>query len=134
MPGFPELLRALADAGARLGLATGNFSRAAEIKLEHYGIAEFFDGGGFGEISLERADVVRDAIHRVANGTPPQDTLVIGDTPHDITSALDNGVIGVGVATGNYSAEDLRASGAHAVFDDFADWEAAANALLRLTA
>ena len=132
MPGFPELLAALSDAGAVLGLATGNFSRAATIKLRHFGIDEYFVGGGFGEESLERGDVVAAAIRNVANGASPADIIVIGDTPHDITSALQNDVIAVGVATGTFSTEELSASGAHAVFQDFADWREAAAALLSL--
>lgn len=132
MPGFPALLEALSkEPGVRLGLATGNFSRSAHIKLAYYGIDQYFAGGGFGEVSLRRADVVRAAIATVANGARPEDILVIGDTPHDITSALDNGVTGVGVATGNYSEAQLRESGATLVFEDFADWENAAAALLR---
>lgn len=130
MPGFPELLAALRDGGARLGLATGNFSEAATIKLSHHGIADYFHGGGFGEVSTERADVVAAAIRNVANGAAPADILVVGDTPHDITSALENNVIAVGVATGNFTTEELSAAGAHNVFQDFADWQSATKQLL----
>jgi phosphoglycolate phosphatase-like HAD superfamily hydrolase len=130
MPGFPELLAALRDAGARVGLATGNFSQSARLKLEHFEIDGYFAGGGFGEESAERKDVVAAAIERVADGALPEDILVIGDTPHDITSALDNNVIGVGVATGNYTVEDLKQAGAHTVFPDFSDWQSAARMLL----
>jgi phosphoglycolate phosphatase-like HAD superfamily hydrolase len=130
MPGFPELLAALRDRGATLGLATGNFSKAARIKLDYYGLSEFFEGGGFGEESLERAEVVAAAIRNVANGTSPGDVLVVGDTPHDVASALDNGAIGVGVATGKYTAQELEESGAHLVFGDFSDWRTSAQALL----
>jgi phosphoglycolate phosphatase-like HAD superfamily hydrolase len=130
MPGFPELLQALREAGAALGLATGNFSEAARIKLDHYGIGGYFQGGGFGEESVHRSDVVASAIGAVANGARPRDIVVIGDTPHDITSALDNGVVAVGVATGNYTAEELQDAGAHRSFTDFADWEKAAALLL----
>jgi phosphoglycolate phosphatase-like HAD superfamily hydrolase len=130
MSGFPELLAALRDAGASLGLATGNFSEAATIKLRHYGIADFFEGGGFGEESTERADVVAAAIRNVADGPSARDILVIGDTPHDITSALENNVIAIGVATGNFTTEELSAAGAHTVFQDFADWQSAARQLL----
>jgi phosphoglycolate phosphatase-like HAD superfamily hydrolase len=130
MPGFPELLAALRDAGARLGLATGNFSEAATIKLRHYGIADYFQGGGFGEVSTERADVVAAAIRNVANGAAPDDILVVGDTPHDITSALENNVVAVGVATGNFTTDELSAAGARSVFQDFADWQSAAKQLL----
>lgn len=130
MPGFPELLQALARGGSLLGLATGNFSQAARIKLRHYRLDEHFAGGGFGEVSLDRADVVREAIRNVGATAARSDILVVGDTPHDITSALENGVLAVGVATGNYSVEDLDTSGAHLAFADFADFEAAAASLL----
>ena len=138
MPGFPQLLEALSQRpGVRLGLATGNFSETGRLKLERYGIHEFFLGasdgrlrGGFGEESLDRADVVRSAIERMAAGAAPQDVLVIGDTPHDVSSALENGVVAVGVATGTHSVEELRESGAQIVFTDFSDWEKAAAILL----
>ncbi len=133
MPGFPELLEALRQrADVRIGLATGNFSEAARIKLAYYGIDGFFEAGGFGEESLERSEVVRAAIERAAAGVTHEDILVIGDTPHDVSSALVNGVIGVGVATGNYRADQLRESGAQLVFEDFSDWERAAAMLLGL--
>lgn len=131
MPGFPELLEALTAGQARLGLATGNFSEAARIKLEYYGVDKYFCGGGFGEESVDRAAIVRSAIGRLADGARPEEIMVVGDTPHDVSSALDNGVVGVGVATGNYSAEDLKAAGARLVFADFSDWQSAAAKLLR---
>jgi phosphoglycolate phosphatase-like HAD superfamily hydrolase len=140
MPGFPQLLDALSrEPGVRLGLATGNFPEAARLKLQHFGIHGYFAGGGFGEASLERADVVRAAMVALADGALPSSAglgpsldqiLVIGDTPHDITSALDNGAVAVGVATGSYGVEALRQSGAHLAFEDFSDWQAAAHALL----
>lgn len=138
MPGFPELLAALKEAPeTRLGLATGNFSEAARIKLDYYGLSDYFpdaDGarldGGFGEESADRSEVVRLAVSRLGDGCRPEEVLVIGDTPHDVRSALDNGVTAVGVATGNYSEKDLQASGAQLVFADFSDWRAAADRLL----
>jgi phosphoglycolate phosphatase-like HAD superfamily hydrolase len=130
MPGFPQLLAALREAGALLGLATGNFREGARLKLEYYGLWEYFPGGGFGEVSLDRAAVVSAAIHAVANGARPEEIVVVGDTPHDITAALANGVVAVGVATGHNTQEELRASGAHLTFADFADYAAAAAAIL----
>lgn len=128
-PGFPHLLDAL-QGEAKIGLATGNFSEAARMKVEHYGIADYFEGGGFGEVSVDRADVVKAAIEAVVDGSRPDEVLVIGDTPHDVTSALANGVRAVGVATGSNSADELRESGAQLVFESFEDWEKAAATLL----
>jgi phosphoglycolate phosphatase-like HAD superfamily hydrolase len=130
MPGFPQLLNELREAGAQLGLATGNFSEGARLKLEFYELAGHFAGGGFGEVSRERSEVVAAAIREVAGGAQPEDVMVVGDTPHDITAALANGAIGVGVATGNYSVEELRESGAHITFEDFSDHGSAAEQLL----
>ena len=131
MPGFPQLLEALsARPHVRLGLATGNFRQGGYLKLAHYGLDSFFPNGGFGEESEDRADIVRLAMERVAGGAHPRDVLVIGDTPHDVASALANGVIAVGVATGSHSVEDLKAAGAHLVFTDFSDWRSAAAKLL----
>lgn len=135
MPGFPALLASLAEApNTRLGLATGNFSQAARFKLAHYGIDEFFaEGtsllGGFGEESIDRADVARKAIENVGAGVSAEQVLVIGDTPKDIAAALDNGVTAVGVATGSYTTDQLRESGAHMVFEDFSNWRQVAATL-----
>ncbi len=130
MPGFPQLLDELSEAGVQLGLATGNFSEGARLKLEFYELAGHFAGGGFGEVSRERSEVVAAAIREVADGARPEDVMVIGDTPHDITAALANRAIGVGVATGNFSVDELRESGAHITFEDFSDYESAAEQLL----
>jgi phosphoglycolate phosphatase len=122
MPGFPQLLESLAQRdGMRIGLATGNFSQAAWMKVKHYGIKQYFSGGVFGEASLERS-----GIEAIATAIAPEEVLVIGDTPHDVSSALDNGLTAVGVATGNYTVDQLRESGARMVFQDFSGWQAAA--------
>ena len=42
----------------------------------------------------------------------PQETLVIGDTPKDIACAHAMGARCLAVATGKFSAEQLRAAGA----------------------
>jgi phosphoglycolate phosphatase-like HAD superfamily hydrolase len=48
-------------------------------------------------------------------------TVVVGDTPLDVSAALSAGARAVGVATGSYSAADLAAAGAHAVLPTLTD-------------
>jgi phosphoglycolate phosphatase len=49
------------------------------------------------------------------------EVLVVGDTPNDITSAHDAGATAVGVASGHYSADELRDAGADLVLDSLED-------------
>jgi phosphoglycolate phosphatase-like HAD superfamily hydrolase len=134
MPGMPEVLAALQfTPGAHLGLATGNFSLSARLKLEYYGLQRFFQTGGFGEDSDERAEIVARAIERVAAlaaDAGPHDTYVIGDTPLDVAAALANGAVAVGVATGTFSFDALKEAGAGLVFPDFSRWQDVMAALL----
>ena len=45
----------------------------------------------------------------------PATVPVVGDTPLDIQAAHGAGAIGVGVATGHFSVDELRAAGADRV-------------------
>ena len=134
MPGMPEVLAALElTPGAHLGRAPGNFSLSARLKLEYYGLQRFFQTGGFGEDSDERAEIVARAIERVAAlaaDAGPHSTFVIGDTPLDVAAALANGVVAVGVATGTFSVDALKEAGAGLVFPDFSHWQNVMAALL----
>ena len=50
LPGVAETLEMLCPrADTYLGLLTGNFHRGARIKLEHFGIWDYFRGGAFGD-------------------------------------------------------------------------------------
>jgi phosphoglycolate phosphatase len=130
MPGFPMLLEELTSRpGVRLGLATGNFSRSAHLKLAHYGIDGFFSDGGFGEESEDRSVIVRRALERLGEGLSPSEAMVIGDTPHDVSSAKACDAVAIGVATGRNTIDELRDCGADLVFEDFSDWRRAAATL-----
>jgi len=47
--------------------------------------------------------------------------MVVGDTPRDIEAALGAGAIAVGVATGEYSVDQLQDADADHVLRSFAD-------------
>ena len=128
MPGIRELLEALrARRDVALGLLTGNFADGARIKLEYFDLWQYFPCGAFGDDASDRNALVPVAIERarecgVAHAAP-EDVVVVGDTPHDIACARAVGARPIGVATGNYSVDDLRASGAEAVFDNLRNTE-----------
>jgi phosphoglycolate phosphatase len=116
LAGVEELLPRLATAGFLLGITTGAVEAAAHIKLARADLNRFFSFGGYGSDSADRGELTRKAIERAGEvlGTAldPQLVLVLGDTPNDISAAHAAGAIGVGVASGHFSTEELRASGA----------------------
>lgn len=127
LPGAREALTSLAGDGAVQTLVTGNLPGLARIKLEAFDLDGLLDLeiGGYGDAAGNRAILVRLAVEQAMEkhevGFGPDNTVVIGDTPHDVKGALDNGVLAVGVATGFYSADDLQAAGAHLVLPDLLD-------------
>ena len=124
---LPGILRFLQDFQGRsdlaFGLATGNVEAGARIKLARGNLNRFFAFGGFGSDAENRTELVRRAAHngsRLAGVTiDPNDIFVIGDTPRDIAAGREAGYRTVGVATSDYSTEDLSAAGADFVLSDF---------------
>lgn len=130
MPGVPELLAALAERKVPQGLATGNFRKAAFMKLDYFGLDGYLSEGGFGDDAEVRSDLVAVAIERMSNETKPGTVWVIGDTPLDIQAAHANGALALGVATGQRSVDELRSDGADIALEDLSDTAAAIAALL----
>lgn len=116
MPGVEELLERLIDAGLLLGLVTGNIEAAAHIKLARGRLNRFFSFGGYGSDSPDRVEVTRAALRRGSmvsgGGLSDGAGISIGDTPRDVGAGHGAGIRVIGVATGSYSTEELRESGA----------------------
>jgi phosphoglycolate phosphatase-like HAD superfamily hydrolase len=126
MPGVQPLLDELDNHPAiHLALLTGNFERAAYVKLGHFGIDRFFAWGSFGEESADRNELARIARRRAKErAVPPlalERTVVIGDTPHDVECARAIGARVIAVATGNFSVEQLQRSHADVVLEDLSE-------------
>ena len=123
MPGIRELLDVLERRDdVFLGLLTGNFQAGARIKLEHFDLWRYFRCGAYGDDAADRNELVPFALERARRcGLPdlaPEHILVVGDTPHDVACARAVGATPVGVATGGFTVEQLRESGADIVFQD----------------
>jgi phosphoglycolate phosphatase-like HAD superfamily hydrolase len=119
LPGVRERLEQLHDDGYLLGLTTGGTEAAAHIKLARAELNHYFCFGGYGSDSADRVELTRRAIERggVTLGEPlePSRATVVGDTPLDIQAAHGAGAVAVGVATGHFSVDELRATGAEHV-------------------
>jgi phosphoglycolate phosphatase len=129
MPGARELLEALADHDhLHLALLTGNYRDAAEVKLQHFELWDFFEWGAFSDDAADRNALVPIARRRAETYDIPGDAIerviVIGDTPHDIECARVAGAKSIAVATGGFTIEQLRDAGADEVLADLSDTKA----------
>lgn len=136
LAGVPAALAHLAaDDHVVQAVLTGNLRPIAELKLAAFGLDTHLDldAGAYGDEDADRAKLVGLARERAAarRGGEPAATVVIGDTPNDITAGRRGGAHTIGVATGRDTAGDLRAAGADAVLGDLTDLTALLAALPR---
>jgi phosphoglycolate phosphatase-like HAD superfamily hydrolase len=130
LPGAAAAL-ALVAGRAHQSVLTGNVRSLAEVKLAALGLRDGLDLciGAYGDDHEDRAQLVEVARRRAAgvhgqslsSAFAGTSTVVVGDTPLDVSAALAAGARAVGVATGSYSAADLAAAGAHAVLPTLTD-------------
>jgi phosphoglycolate phosphatase len=125
LPGVREVLARLrAEPQVVQTLVTGNVPEVAEAKVAAFDLAAAFDAevGGYGTDDSVRATLVRRSRERAeAKYGEAFRPVVVGDTVHDITAALANDALAVGVATGSTSATQLEQAGAHVVLPDLSD-------------
>jgi phosphoglycolate phosphatase len=119
-PGALETLKALAERDdVLLGIATGKARRGLDVLLDRFGIRDLF-------VTLQTADDAPSKPHpgmilraMEETGAAPRQTLIVGDTTHDMLMARNAGIAGLGVAWGYHPADELRHAGAHDVAETF---------------
>jgi len=115
LPGVRELVQALSHSdGLTLGLLTGNYPETGRMKLSAAGLdLHHFTVGAWGCEGGSRRDLPPVAMREFTTQTGRQlsgrDVVIIGDTPHDIDCAKAHGCRSIGVATGSFSIDQLRA-------------------------
>jgi phosphoglycolate phosphatase-like HAD superfamily hydrolase len=135
LPGAAAALAGLARTAATQTLLTGNIRAFAEAKMQAFGLAEHLDLdiGAYGWAHAVRANLVgiarTAAYRRHGRDFSGRATVLVGDTPRDVEAALATDAAVVGVATGRYTVDDLRAAGAHEVLPDLVDTGAVATAI-----
>ncbi len=126
LPGVLSLLETLQHRpDVAQGLLTGNLERGAELKLTHYKVWHYFEFGAFADDSPLRNDLGPHALRRAKEKHAveflPENTFIIGDTPHDIECGQVIGAKTIAVATGRYSLAELKSHDPTAIFADFSD-------------
>ena len=122
MPHVEKLLTSLGEAGVILGIVSGAMEGAARTKLLPGNLNRFFVFGAYGSDSTNRGELTKIAIGKATllhSELVPAQVFVVGDTPNDMKAAIAAEAVPVGVATGTYSIEELRAAGGVHVLGSF---------------
>ncbi len=120
LPGASELVRALADDGFKVALASSGDPEFADEALDDLDIRDVV------EVLKTSADVdgskpEPDLVEVTLDALGTRRGVLIGDTPYDVESAARAGVKCIGLRSGGYSEAELTEAGAALVVDAPAD-------------
>jgi len=113
-----------------LAVATGKGLQGAVTLLTAHGILDWFHSVETPTDNRGKPDpqMLETAMRKAGTGTA--ETVMIGDTVHDMRMARAGGVGAIGVAWGYHETVDLEAAGADIVITRFEDLDAAIDKLL----
>ena len=109
-PGIPELLAALKERGFKLGLVTSRLRRTTMEGLEQYGIKEYFDAVVTCEDTSKHKpdpEPINATLEKLS--AKPEESIMLGDTMHDVLCARNAGVKSVLVDWSLAVTEEERA-------------------------
>lgn len=117
-----DLIEQLGERGHTVVLA----SSAKPEEVDHYldllearDLADSWTTSGDVEATKPSPDLVQTALEKA--GGSPEEAVMVGDTPWDVKAARRAGVDTIAVLTGGFAIEELRESGAVAVFETVSD-------------
>lgn len=107
--GVDAMLAALAATGASLAVATGKSRRGLDRALEATGLSRRFDATRCADETHSKPHpaMLLELMDELA--AAPEDTLMIGDTSHDLNMANSAGVHGLAVSYGAHQQGELQA-------------------------
>jgi phosphoglycolate phosphatase-like HAD superfamily hydrolase len=123
-PGAREVVEALRlRDDLLLGIVTGNVATTAPVKLRAAGFdPAWFVVGAYGSEAMNRDELPFLAMERASKhlGEPltPEQVIVVGDTPADVSCARALGAVAVAVMTGFSKREELEAAAPDYLLDD----------------
>jgi phosphoglycolate phosphatase len=125
LPGAAALLQALSRTDSVLTLYTGDAPGVVDAVLGATGLGSFFAYRFSGTQFAKREDMVQQAIASAGAGARHEfrgkDVVIIGDAIRDVQCGLAFQALTIGVATGDYSAEQLKQAGADIVVQTLQD-------------
>ncbi len=115
--GVRPMLTALHGQGHELAVATGKSRRGLDRAFETLGLREFFVTSRCADEGFSKPHP--GMLHAIydATGFDPQQSVMIGDTTHDLQLAANAGCVGIGVTYGAHDPSLLRDVPALALVD-----------------
>jgi len=107
--GIVPLLRTLRERGHRLAVATGKTRAGLNDALQDARLRGLFDDSRTADETAGKPDPQMLHELMLALDSPPERTLMVGDTTHDLQLARNAGCASVAVAYGAHPAPDLAA-------------------------
>ncbi|HEX6212655.1 MAG TPA: HAD-IA family hydrolase [Methylomirabilota bacterium] len=112
IPGVEEALAAMAAGGRRLGLVTSKMEPFARRGLRLFGLERYFEVAVFhGDTELHKPDPAPLLLAASRAGAPPEQTIYIGDSIHDIAAGRAAGMRTAAVLWGPFDPAVLLAAG-----------------------
>ncbi len=108
-PGTLAMLQALKARGHRLAVATGKNRRGLDDALAHSQLEALFDATRTADETAGKPDpLMLNQLMRLF-GAPPERTLMVGDTTHDLLMAVNAGTARVAVSYGAHEPASFAA-------------------------
>ncbi len=119
--GIPQLLGELVDAGAWLAVATGKSRAGLDRALEQTGFARHFLTTRCADEGAPKPDpwMLRDICEEL--GVDPVQSVMVGDTTHDLGMARAAGAGAIAVTYGAHPRRELEAEPSLAMVDSIAE-------------
>jgi phosphoglycolate phosphatase len=119
-PGAAETLERLKQDGWRIAMATGKSRRGVETVIRLHGWAGLFESTHCSDDGPGKPDPAMLIAAMQALDCRPEETVMIGDTAHDMRMAKAAGAYAQGVSWGFHTAAEVAEGGADHVAHDFA--------------
>jgi len=119
--GAAQTVRALAEGGTLLGVATGKGRRGLDLALKESGIGDLFDATRCSDETFSKPHPQMLLEVMEVLGVEPERTLMVGDTEYDMQLAHNAGAAALAVSYGVHERERLLAQEPLGCIDDIAE-------------
>jgi len=124
LPGVEGLLQRMTEHNWQAAIVTGNSQEAAHLKLRAVGLENSFVAGGYGDWTGCRNHLARVAVEACQSAIPEfcvRNSVMIGDTVHDVNCARSVNMAAIAVTTGGGTRAQLKDAGAVLVVDSLSE-------------